>query len=91
MRIRYSPLFALILSACTQVSPRSIDPDQVYQGYPCGQNCAAFQAGYEAAQAKQLSTELDCAALPIDQATGCQTYLFELKRSQPGYTDFKLK
>lgn len=82
-------IFAIFLSACTP-QPLPIDSTQLYQGYPCGENCPAFKNGFETAHNRQFVSELDCAALPLDQSTGCQAYIFEYKRSLSGFSDFQM-
>jgi hypothetical protein len=84
-------LAATFFAGCTVSSPQSIRSDQVYQGYPCGQACPAFQRGFDQAKQEQLQTDLDCAAYPIDQLIGCQAAVVENVRGRDDYSDFSLK
>jgi len=82
---------SLFLAACTVSAVMTIKPDQIYQGYPCGQDCAAFQQGFDTAAKEQFTNTLQCASLPMNQATGCQAYITEYLRTLPTFTDLKLK
>ena len=84
-------LLPLILAACTASVAMTIKPDQIYQGYPCGQNCVSFQQGFDTAVKEKFTNSLQCAALPLPQATGCQAYITEYQRTLPTFTDLKLK
>jgi hypothetical protein len=82
---------SFFLAGCVVVATATIKPNQIYRGYPCGDTCAAFQAGYDQAEATHLTESLQCAVFSLDQAAGCQAYLHEYARTRPTFTDLTFK
>jgi hypothetical protein len=71
---------SLCLSACTPTPPAlQIDPGQVYLGYPCGDNCGDFKAGYEAARDQNLHDADACGTDVSPRTTGCKAFVLDLK------------
>jgi hypothetical protein len=78
---------ALMLSSCT-ASSFKVSYDQLYQGYPCQDNCLGFQSGYEIARDQNFKEENACQNLPKINRLGCLSYMHEyhLIHDQPeGY------
>ena len=72
------PVLALTLTGCTNVQTdyqKSIENQQLYQGYPCGDTCADFQIGYDQAKASDLKAESECQGNNLAQITGCKAYI----------------
>ena len=90
MKKSFLIFFPLLLSACT-TAKITIRPEEIYQGYPCLDHCPAFQKGYDTAQKYQFNNDLQCASLPLDEASGCQAFLTESHRARPDFTDLRLK
>lgn len=69
---------ALLLSACTaSISPPTIDPNQVYLGYPCADECPAFKQGYEAARSQNLKNDAACGSAVSASTTGCKAAVLD--------------
>ena len=91
MKVILPLIMAVLLSACAIEPSVVIKPDQVYQGYPCGDHCPAFQKGYDSAQAGQITNQTDCHGANSDETTGCQAYVVEHVRTSPTFSDLTLK
>jgi hypothetical protein len=82
---------SILFASCVFSVSQKINPEQIYQGYPCGTNCDSFQAGFNHARQENLQTNLECGAYPLDQATGCQAAVIENLRGQENFTDLTIK
>jgi hypothetical protein len=70
----------LLISGCTPApAPTTINPNQVYLGYPCAETCDDFKAGYEEARAQNLKDPSVCGDDPTPRATGCKAFVLDLK------------
>ena len=79
---------SLFLSACTSTQLK-ITQNELFQGYPCLDNCVNFQSGYESARDQYFVRDSQCYNLPKTNQLGCLSYMHEyhLLHDQPqGYS-----
>jgi hypothetical protein len=75
-------LSAFLFSGCIGsaiVIPVTINPDQVYLGYPCRDQCEDFKSGYEAAKASMLESTTKCVSKNDAERLGCQAYVTDYR------------
>jgi hypothetical protein len=84
-------LLPLILAGCTAEVGATINPNEVYRGYPCLNYCHEFQAGYQAAEQRQFSKAAQCTQAVLEEKTGCLAFINEQSRITPTFTDLKIK
>ena len=69
----------LLLAACQpQPDIPNIQANQTYKGYPCFNECADFQLGYDQATKGKFVEKSQCDNLDTKQQLGCQAYLNDL-------------
>ena len=81
-------LSSLFLTACTVATVAVIKPDQIYQGYPCGDNCPSFRKGFDGAQSIGLKDPSSCQGNQ-EEIAGCKASVSEFLRTLPTYSDLK--
>lgn len=86
----------LFLAACggPKISQEGFESQQVYQGYPCLDNCSEFKAGYDTASQHKITDPDKCTGSTISEVTGCKAfaadYTFENRSYQEVMDDFGL-
>lgn len=79
MKLSLPLILSLIFSGCLIRSPAArIKPynnTEVYQGYPCRDQCPAFKSGYDAAALEHLTHKRDCHGSIAAEVLGCQAYV----------------
>jgi len=68
---------ASILLAGCQTNPKITG--QVFQGYPCQDNCENFIKGYEQAKNDRYTDDAQCDLVESDLRLGCLSYMREYR------------
>lgn len=80
-------LSAFLFGGCASTPPE-ISSTQLFQGYPCQDNCKDFAAGFETARNQKFTKNEQCDSVSSSLHLGCLTYIHEykLEHEQPlGY------
>jgi hypothetical protein len=78
MKLLLPAISALLLSGClgaATIVPFTIDPTQIYLGYPCRDQCAGFKIGYEQAKAESIQEDVACVSQNDAERLGCRAYV----------------
>ena len=71
-------LASLTLASCT-VSVKTISTNEIFEGYPCLDNCSGFKTGFESARDQKFTEEVKCRELPQTNRLGCLSYMHEFR------------
>lgn len=84
-------VFSLGLSGCTKAP--TISADTMFMGYPCGDRCAQFRAGFELARDRKYTKEDQCQTIAEENQLGCLSFIHEYKveNELPPYYTFNTK
>lgn len=63
------------MAGCTSSTP--VNLNNIYNGYPCGNNCDSFKQGYEDAKLQQFTLPEQCDKVDQSRKIGCLSYIQE--------------
>ena len=76
-------VMSVFLSACSvaliDIPKDAFAEDQIYQGYPCLDECEAFKRGFDLARKDKIQDVNQCDGSELKEITGCRVYVNEFK------------
>ena len=91
-RLLLPTILGFVLVACTNSaaslkSEQAYADDQVYEGYPCLDNCQDFEKGFTWAESQGIDEIINCSGASEAEIVGCKAYVTEYLIENTQYQD----